>query len=85
MTSPNIDATLVDPLAVHFALKERGSNFSKIARELSTPNRKITHYLVRAVVYGHSRTHYVLIMNTIRDTLKKHPFHRPRMKDDASL
>lgn len=60
-----------DPLKMHFALKERGSDFSKIARALSTETRPITGSIVRSVVYGISLKHHEIVMDEIKRVLQR--------------
>lgn len=70
MTPKNrVESIMRDPLLVHAELKRRGSNFSDIARALSTSERSITPQHVRAVVYGISSTHRDLILAAIRNVL----------------
>lgn len=68
---------LSDPLKTHFALKERGSDFSKIARAVSKDEPAITSSVVRAVVYGISMRHRDVILKEIGRVLTKMP---PRMR-----
>jgi len=64
-----IDRILRDPPRVHMELKRRGSNFSKLARSVSDKEHSISPYMVRAAIYGFSRTHKDLILAEVRKIL----------------
>lgn len=72
------DLIPADPLRVHFELKQRGSDFSKVARAISSAERPITAAIVRAVIYGVSARHHDLVLREIRRILKRRPLHSPR-------
>jgi len=64
-----IDKILRDPPLAHLELKRRGSDFSKVARTVSNKDHPISPYMVRAAVYGFSRSHKELILAEVRKIL----------------
>jgi len=66
-----------DPLLIHVELKRRESDFSKIARALSTKDRLVTPQNVRGVVYGISTANRELIVAQIRKVLAERPTRIP--------
>lgn len=78
-----IDEILSDPLSIHFALKQRGSDFAKIARSVSTPDQPISAATVRATVYGVSARHHDTVMKEVRRVLADEPVRRSRSMSAA--
>lgn len=82
MTLDEMHTLMSDPLLIQFALKERGSNFSQIARDVSTPEREISPHIVRYVVYMRTaHKHHDLIMSAIEKTLSRPPIRRSFVAD----
>ena len=66
-----VNSIMRDPLLVHAELKRRGSNFSVIARTVSTRSRVISPQHVRMVVYGISSTHRELVLREVEAVLRQ--------------
>lgn len=61
--------TDADPLHIHFALKQRGSSFSDIARRATRGARRVTPQNVRGVVYGYMSRNARVIQAEIEKVL----------------
>jgi len=62
-----------ESLAVHFALKERGSSFSDVARRASKGGHQVTPFNVRGVIYGYMQKNSQAIWRAINDALAEAP------------